>query len=66
MVSIWWVLVAFLAGGYAGAILIGLMSMGTIALVALTRVNLLQRRVEPFPGEEHIKKEPVLEKIFLS
>ncbi len=27
MVSIWWVLVAFLAGGYAGAILIGLMSM---------------------------------------
>ncbi len=27
MVSIWWMLVAFIAGGYAGAILVGLMSM---------------------------------------
>ena len=29
MVSAWWVLWAFLAGGYAGALLIGLMSMAS-------------------------------------
>lgn len=42
--------------------LIGLMSMGVITLVALTRVNLIQRRVEPFPGEEYIKTEPGIER----
>lgn len=29
MVSMWWLLWAFLAGGYAGALLIGLMSMAS-------------------------------------
>jgi hypothetical protein len=62
MMSIWWILVAFIAGGYAGAILVGLMSMAarneerrpaTVRTLYNTRGEAPRRRRHATPVSAH-------------